>query len=102
MVRKPTSGRPQTITIPDPDQHQTTSSAFCLLPSSFMGPPPDPDRTAPGPPPYRLACCKAPLSNLRSQNTESRIAGNGISLLAPGQLSAFFILHSSKATSCDI
>ena len=42
-------------------------SAFFLLHSS------DRPQTAPTLPPYRLACCKAPLSNLRMQKEECRM-----------------------------
>ena len=77
LTRKPPSCRPC--------KDRTASySAFCLLPSSFMWPPPYLHHTASIPPPYRLACCKAPL---RFENRRN----SGHSLLP----SSFIILPSA-------
>ena len=48
----------------------------------------DHPHTAPIPPPYRLACCKAPLSNLPMQNPESRMATQSRSRPPPCDLKA--------------
>jgi hypothetical protein len=41
-----------------------------------------------GPPPYRLACCKAPLSNLRMPNAAFRMAGQATPMRLQGHIKA--------------
>jgi hypothetical protein len=55
-----------------PYEGRASYSEFCLLPSSFMWPPADLHHTASIPPPYRLACCKAPPGG-RKKKVECRM-----------------------------